>query len=106
MILGGADMGNQRTLRQARYGAARSLVAFSFWLFAIPAIAGDLDRLKLPGLVTDVQRDIDTRPNPNALPNPLPPSQSGPAGSQDDALPGASLSPKLNPPGLEFKKAF
>jgi hypothetical protein len=93
-------MDNSRTLRHA-------LVALSLGLFAIPAIAGDLDRLKpnLPGLVTDVQRNIDTRPNPNALPNLLPPSRSGP-GSPDDALPGPSLSPKLNPPGLEFKKSF
>ena len=100
-------MDKMRTLR-ARYGAARPLAALSSLFFAIPAIAGDLDRLKpnLPGLVTDIQRAIDTRPNPNALPNALPPSQSKPGGSQDDALPGASLSPKLDPPGLEFKKSF
>ena len=97
----GADMDNSRRLRHG-------LVALSSLFFAIPAIAGDLDRLKpnLPGLVTDVQRAIDTRPNPNLLPNPLPPSQSKPADSKDDALPGASLSPKLDPPGLEFKKSF
>jgi hypothetical protein len=104
--LGGVDMDKLRTLR-ARCGAARPLAALSSLLFAIPAIAGDLDRLKpLSGIVTDVQRAIDTRPNPNALPNALPPSQSKPAGSPDDALPGASLSPKLDPPGLEFKKSF
>jgi hypothetical protein len=93
-------MYNARTLRKA-------LAALSSLPVAIPAIAGDLDRLKpLSGLVTDVQRAIDTRPNPNLLPNPLPPSQSKPADSKDDALPGQSLSPKLDPPGLEFKKSF
>jgi hypothetical protein len=73
-------------------------------LFALPALAGDLDRLRLPGL-PEVQRAISPPPNPNALPNALPP-QSGLPPSRDDPVTGGSLSPKLDPPGLEFKKAF
>lgn len=74
-------------------------------LFVLPALAGDIDRLRLPGL-PNVQRAISPPPNPNALPNALPPSQTGATSSQDDPLHGGSLSPKLDPPGLEFKKSF
>jgi hypothetical protein len=80
------------------------LAALASLLFALPATAGDVDRLRLPGL-QDVQRTISPPTNPNALPNALPPSRTGPA-SPDDALSGTSLSPKFDPPGLEFKKAF
>ena len=72
-----------------------------------PAFSGDNDRLRLPGVVTDIQRVIDGRPDPNSLSAATqPPDHSTMLESQDKTPPGESLSPKLNPPGLEFKKSF
>jgi hypothetical protein len=76
-------------------------------LLATPAVSGDFDRLRLPGVVTDLQRVIDGRPDPNSLSAAMPPSaHETTLEFQDKAAPGASLSPKLNPPGLEFRKSF
>jgi hypothetical protein len=77
------------------------------FLLATPAFSADVDRLRLPGVVTDLQRAIDGRLDPNALSAAaLPPAYGTALEGQDRTPPGASLSPKLNPPGLEFRKSF
>ena len=74
-------------------------------LLASPAFSGDL-RPTLPGLVTGVEHVIDpTRPDPNSLSSLRIPEFQTPD-AQDKTPLGESLSPKLNPPGVEFKKSF
>jgi hypothetical protein len=104
------------TKRESMIGAAffalekanMKLVAiFVFFLLAPPAFSADMDRFRLPGVVTDVQRAIGGRPDPNALsPATQPPAYGTALESLDQTPSGASLSPKLNPPGLEFRKSF
>ncbi|WP_294540354.1 hypothetical protein [uncultured Rhodoblastus sp.] len=78
----------------------------SFLLLATPAFSGDFDKFRLPGVVTDLQRVIDGRPDPNSLSATQPPEHGMTLEGQANTPPGQSLSPKLNPPGLEFKKSF
>ncbi|MGO9428422.1 hypothetical protein [Rhodoblastus sp.] len=82
----------------------KHIVVVSSFLLATPAFSGDI--LRLPG-VTDLQRVIDGRPDPNSLSATTQQPEHGTTlESQDKTPPGESLSPKLNPPGLEFKKSF
>ena len=84
----------------------KHIVTLSSLLLATPAFSGDIDKLRFPG-VTDLQRVIDGRPDPNSLSAAMQPSEHGTMlESQNKTPPGESLSPKLNPPGLEFKKSF
>lgn len=81
------------------------VIVWSF-LLATPAFSGDIDKLRFPG-VTDLQHVIDGRPDPNSLLAARQPPEHGMTlGSDDKTPPGESLSPKWNPPGIEFKKSF
>ena len=85
----------------------KHIVTVSSFLLATPAFSGDIDKLRLPGVVTDLQRVIDGRPDPNSPSAATqPPEHGATLESQDKTPPAESLSPKLNPPGLEFKKSF
>jgi len=82
------------------------VAAVSSLLLATPAFSGDL-RPTLPGVVTGVERVIDpTRPDPNSLSSLRIPEFQMTPDAQDKTPLGESLSPKLNPPGIEFKKSF
>jgi hypothetical protein len=74
-------------------------------LLATPAFSADVDRLRLPGFVTEIPHLIDPRPDPNSLAATQPLDRALTLESQDGPS-GQSLSPKLNPPGLEFKRSF
>lgn len=84
------------------------VAAVSSLLLTTPAFSGDLDRLRptLPGLMTGVDHVIDTRPDPNSLSSLRMPELQTKPDAQEKTPPGESLSPKLNPPGIEFKKSF
>jgi hypothetical protein len=82
------------------------IVTISSLFLATAAFAGDVDRSRLPGVVTDLQRVIDGRPDPNSLSATQPPEHGATPESQDKTPPGESLSPKLSPLGLEFRKSF
>jgi hypothetical protein len=85
----------------------KHIAIVTFLLLSTPAFSGDNDRLRLPGVVTDIQRVIDGRPDPNSLSAATQPPVYGTTLQNQDKTPqGASVSPKLNPPGLEFRKSF
>jgi hypothetical protein len=84
----------------------KHIVTIAYLLFATPAFSADIDKSRFPG-ATDLQRVIDGRPDPNSLSTATqPPEHATMLESPDKTPPGESLSPKLNPPGLEFKKSF
>jgi hypothetical protein len=84
----------------------KHIVSLSALLLATPAFSGDIDRLRFPG-INDFQRVIDGRSDPNSLSAATQPPEHGTTlESHNKTPPGESLSPKLNPPGLEFKKSF
>jgi hypothetical protein len=89
-----------------RLKKTRGVAVATLALVSAPAFAGEGVRLTIPGLVNDAQRAIDTKPDPAAPPETLRIPQNGVGGGRDATLGGEGLSPKLNPPGLEFRKSF